>query len=406
MSYKVIVPGAPGGPIEFSFPVHTHLVVPVWRTLQRPGIKARLPRKGVQHENGNQAALAYQDSKYLFDGAGGRQASWHMTVDDKEGYINIPVDEVTWQAGDGAGPGNYNGLSCELSQAMIRDAARTRKARRNAAEMMGRIGARVNAEPPSNRHKDYMLKNCPQFLNADPNAWNQYLADYAYFYKDEKARMSGGSVATPFKVGDRLEVTADAINVRVGYGTQYRVTSTVLKGATMTVIADGSGTFYTYANGYNWVNVRLASGGTGWMATGTSSEVWVKKTAAAPTSPPVVTYAKKVPIPALLETNLKFKDKYNTVEGITTDDENEFIFVADLIEFKTKTKALQVAVPNAASVRADYEEGDRAVAAWLVKNYQGVWFYLLTGGDDEWVRVPYTSTVRISDAPLLGDDME
>lgn len=405
--YPVIVPGAPGGPITFSFPVRTDLIVPVHRTWNRPGIKARLPRKGVQHENGNQAAKAVADSLYLYNGAEGRQASWHMTVDADGGFINIPVDEVTWQAGDGAGPGNYNGLSCELSQYWVnRDAAKWRQSRRNAAEMMGRIGARVNALPPSNRHKDYMVKNCPQFLNGNATWWNEYVADYSYFYNDEKARMAGGGTSTTRKVGDRLTVIADVVNVRTGYGLKYKITTALKKGDTATIIADGVGTFVTHADGYEWVNVRMDKGGTGWMATGLPGEDWVAKASTPAPVDPKPTYAKPLPIPALQETVLKIEDLYNTVEGITTDEGREFIFVADLIEFKKRTVAGQTATPNAKPIRRDYEENERAVAGWLVKNYQGVWYYILVGDDDEWARVPYANTVRLNDAPLLGDDME
>src|SRR5699024_5658624 len=100
------------------------------------------------------------------------------------------------------------------------------------------------------------------------------------------------------------------------------------------------------------------------------------------------------------------EEKYNTAEGVTSIDGQDFIFVADLIEFKRTSPALRYAVKGGEEVKAPYQEGDRAIAAWLVKTRAGLYAYLLTGDDDEWVRVWYEDTVRIADAPLLGDDME
>ncbi len=403
-------PGVPGGPILFSFPVH-NLIVPPWRTLQRPGIKARSPRRGIQHENGNPNALAKQDSQYLYNGAGGRQASWHGTVDHLEGYANLPGDEVGWQAGDGAGPGNYNGFAVELSQwpVVYGTAAQWRQARRNAAEMNARVSARINATPPSNRHRDYMNKNCPQYLNGNATWWKEYLSDWWHFYNDEKARMSGKTPEGAFRKGDHLIVTADRVNIRVGYGTDYRVLRVAEKGDRMTVIADGVGDSTQWADGYLWANVAIAGFGTGWIATGSGTTPWVEKSAAPPTpeqEPEPSKYVAPSPIPELLDTNFSFDEKYHTAEGITSIDGQDFIFVADVIEFKRTTPAMRWAATSGGEVKAPYQEGDVAVAAWLVKTREGRYAYVLTGGDDEWVRVWYEDTVRVSDAPLLGDDME
>src|SRR5690606_35835567 len=114
MGYRTVIPGLPGGPLETSFPVKI-LTPPSWRTNVRPGIKARSPRLSVQHETANPNTMAVGDATYLYNGSGGRQASWHFTIDDIECYTGSPADEVAWQAGDGSGPGNYNGISCELA---------------------------------------------------------------------------------------------------------------------------------------------------------------------------------------------------------------------------------------------------------------------------------------------------
>lgn len=407
-TYPFNWPGVPGGPIYFSFMVYNK-IVPVWRTLQRPGIKAASPREGVQHENGNPNALAKQDSQYLYDGAGGRQASWHATVDHLEGYANLPGDEVGWQAGDGAGPGNMRGFAVELSQwpKVYGTAGQWREARRKAAEVMGRVGARIGMVPPSKRHRDFMLKNCPQYLNLNPAEWSVYLSDWWFYYNDELARMAAGGVADAFtlKVGDRVEVMAEQLNVRVGYSLSHRVTGVLGRGQRANVISDG--TVYTQVqDGYRWVNLDIDGFGTGWVAAGFAGEDWLRKVVSDPVPVPVPTYAPVSPVKELLDTAFTIDQKYHTAEGITTLNEMEFIFVADVIEFKRTTPAKQYALANAKDVRAPYQAGERAIAAWLVKSTEGTWWYLLAGEPNEWVRVAYVDTTRVSDAPLLGDDTE
>lgn len=406
MAYTTTIPGVPGGPIQTSFPVKI-LIAPAWRTNVRPGIKARLPRLSVQHETGNPNTYAVGDATYLYNGSGGRQASWHITIDDKEAYIGIPLDEVTWQAGDGAGPGNYNGISCELAvhTAIVNDASRRALSQKNAAEIMGKIGARLNATPPARQHANFMVKNCPAQMR-NRGEWNRYVDWYNQFYAMEKQAMSGGAPAPAFAVGDRIEVIAAALNIRTGWGTTARIVGTLTPGTFGTVIADGDGRYTTTANGYTWLNVRIDGFGTGWIATGLPGDPWITRTAAPapPPPPPTPAYTAPLRVPELLQTQMTFADKYHTAEGITTVNELEFIFVADVIEFKRSSPALAWGDLTAPAAKAPYQEGERVIAAWLVKGKDGVWYYLLTGGDDEWVRVRYVDTVRVSDAPLLGDD--
>lgn len=404
--YTVNWPGVPGGPITFSFPVHLN-IVPAWRTTQRSGLKARSPRYSVQHENGNRASGARSDSMYLYNGAEGRSASWHGSVDDIEGYINLPGDEVGWQAGDGSGPGNMNGFAVELCQlAYMKGAAAGRKARRNAAEMMGRVaGARLKASPPPRQHATFMVKNCPEFLRNNPQWWNEYVDDW-YFFRDDELKRMAGETPVPeqpdvIEIGDTLRTLVN-LNMRQSASLSAPVIATLPVDAE--VVVSGR---WSSADGYGWLPVRhtLNSGTVeGYVAQGDASGPYLAWVKSAPKPEPEPEYVPAVPIPALLETDL---NKYDTAEGITTDDTgNEFIFVADVIEFTKETVAGEYALPKPRPVRKPYQPGERAIAAWLVKAKQdNAYYYVLAGGDNEWARVPYASTKRISDAPLLGDDM-
>ena len=405
-TYTTTIPGLPGGPLVTSFPVYLK-IAPASRTNVRPGIKARLPRRVVQHETANPNSMAVDDATYMYNGSEGRQASWHVTVDDTCAFIDLPLDEIAWHASDGAGPGNYNGIACEMSvhKNIVNDPKRRAECQRKGAEIMGKIGARFNAEPPAKQHHDYApdKKNCPAQMR-NRGEWNRYVDWWSGYFQDEKRSMAGGGATSGWNVGDRVEVIAERVNVRVGYGTGYRILTTVMKGATATIIADDAGTHTAYANGYSWINVRIDGWGTGWMATGTATEQWFAKASTPAPVPPTVTYAPVAPIAELKYTAMSLADRYNTAEGITTVNESEFVFVADVIEFKRTSPAKQYALDGAKDVRAPYQEGDRVVAGWLVKSTEGTWWYLLVGGDDQWVRVKYVDTVRIADAPLLGDD--
>lgn len=85
------------------------------QTNQRPGYTRHSPPFWVQHETGNNNAGADAEMHYRFllNGAEGNQLSYHFTTDDHSIFQMIPINEVSWQAADGTGPGNYNGVSNE-----------------------------------------------------------------------------------------------------------------------------------------------------------------------------------------------------------------------------------------------------------------------------------------------------
>lgn len=126
-------------PIPLSFPLRQK-IVPRAQVHNRPAI-FMTPERWVQHETDNEApgAGASNQAIYLFNGAEGRQASWHFTVDDIEAWQTIPVNEVSWNGGDSEGPCNFGGVSCELCVNMVGDPARMARARRNAEELAAEV---------------------------------------------------------------------------------------------------------------------------------------------------------------------------------------------------------------------------------------------------------------------------
>lgn len=123
--------------VDLPVPLIVKLIPPSQKN-QRPGIPRQRPGYWVQHEtaNYNVGAGAEMHWRYLANGAEGQTLSFHFAVDDHVIYQMIPIDEVTWQAADGAGPGNMSGISSELC--VNRDADWT-KARHNAEALAGGV---------------------------------------------------------------------------------------------------------------------------------------------------------------------------------------------------------------------------------------------------------------------------
>lgn len=401
MSYKTMIPGLPGGPLETSFPINVGLIS-ASRTNNRPGIKLRGAFETTQHNTGNWGTLAPAEASYLRNGAGGRQASWHVTIDDQVGEITLPFDEVGWHASDGGGPGNMSTVACELTmqREMVDNPNRWRRARRNAAELLGKTAARKGGPPPGKYHNSYApdRKWCPQLILNNATWKQEYQTDYAHFYEMERKAMAGGKPAPEqeiINIGDTIRAVV-ALNLRQSARTSAPIITTLPIGTD--AVVNGR---WESADGYGWLPVTTTYGA-GAVAMGNANGPYIEKVASAAKPEPELEYVNAVPIPALLDTDLS---KHDTAEGIVTDEnEHDFVFVADVIEFTAVTVAGEFATETPRPIKAPYQIGDRVIAAWLVKNAKGVWSYVLAGGDDEWVRVPYANTRRVSDAPLLGDE--
>ena len=115
-SYPVLMDATTGRSIQVECPVPiVQQLIPASKTAQRPGIALRSPWKWVQHETGNPSVGANAEMHYQFlMGLTTENISFHFVVDDHQVIQLIPLNEVTWQAADGNGPGNMAGVSCEL----------------------------------------------------------------------------------------------------------------------------------------------------------------------------------------------------------------------------------------------------------------------------------------------------
>ena len=73
------------------------------------------PKHITIHNTGNKGASAEANSNYV-DSASG-YVSWHFTVGDNIVIQELPIDEVSWHAGDGSkGRGNRDSISIEVAE--------------------------------------------------------------------------------------------------------------------------------------------------------------------------------------------------------------------------------------------------------------------------------------------------
>ena len=97
-------------------------------------------------------------------------ASVHFFVDDKEIIQMLPLNEVSWHAGDGRnGRGNRESISIEICEVINQE-----KANERAAELCRYLLEKYPFTPIV-PHKFWIPKNCPRLL-LQGNGWNEFLS--------------------------------------------------------------------------------------------------------------------------------------------------------------------------------------------------------------------------------------
>lgn len=143
---------------------------------KRPGY-AMKPEYITIHQTGNtsKGANAEMHNRYVHNVA--PNPSWHYTVDDKEIYQHLPLDENGWHAGDGTnGTGNRKSISIEIC--VNRD-GNLAWAEANAAWLAAKLIKEVGSLKPFSacmkQHYDWSKKNCPAQIRGRKNGWAEFL---------------------------------------------------------------------------------------------------------------------------------------------------------------------------------------------------------------------------------------
>lgn len=100
--------------------------------------------------------------------------------------------------------------------------------------------------PASNviRHYDVTGKVCPEPYVRSSADWNSF-----------KARL-GATVSKP--TGYLVRITADALNVRAGAGTQYKINTVVKKGEVYTIVGEANG-WGKLKSGAGWIKLSYTT---------------------------------------------------------------------------------------------------------------------------------------------------
>ncbi|WP_242235370.1 S-layer homology domain-containing protein [Bacillus cereus group sp. BfR-BA-01316] len=171
------------------------MIVPTGNENIRPGY-AMKPKYITIHETDNYSvgANARNHAQYLYSQATGttdRSASWHFTVDDKEIYQHLPLNENGWHAGDGAeGTGNRESIAIEIAVNQDGDYKKAvENARKLAAYLMGELNIPLENVK---KHQFWSGKNCPAIMIKN-NEWEPFLqGTKAYYDANHKDDITGG----------------------------------------------------------------------------------------------------------------------------------------------------------------------------------------------------------------------
>ena len=225
--------------------------------------------------NTDVGANAERHAIYMQGSGKNSTASYHYVVDDKEICRLLPDNEVAWHAGDGEyGTGNRQSLAIEICENADGNLL---NATNNAVELTAYLMKLYNI-PLSNvvQHNHWCGKNCPNrirkgepynwqtFLNKVQTALNgttttnrpalyrvrrswaeaaSQLGAYANLEYAKRACVKGyyvfdenGNVVYPTDSNYKVKVTVDALNIRSGPGTQYKINGCIRDYGVYTIV--------------------------------------------------------------------------------------------------------------------------------------------------------------------------
>ncbi len=112
-----------------------------------------------------------------------RPASWHFSIDEKEVYQALPLNESGWHAGDGLGPGNTQSIGIEICDYAMLKTPKDEKLFWEAVDHTAKLCAHLIKTVPTlhkfpdcmKQHNDWSGKNCPSFIRAKPGGWVEFM---------------------------------------------------------------------------------------------------------------------------------------------------------------------------------------------------------------------------------------
>ncbi|MBE5107941.1 S-layer homology domain-containing protein [Bacillus thuringiensis] len=196
------------------------MIVPKGNDDIRPGY-AMVPKYITIHETDNPAkgANALNHAKYLDSQARGtadRAASWHFTVDDKEIYQHLPVNEVGWHAGNKTG--NYESIGIEIA---VNQDGNYEKAVENARKLAAYLMNELNISLDHvQKHQFWSGKNCPAYM-IQRGQWDAFLKGTETYYKENRKDPVTDDITGGWYEQDIRQLAARGIMLGEGNGNYY-----------------------------------------------------------------------------------------------------------------------------------------------------------------------------------------
>ena len=241
------------------------------------------PKYITIHNTANTSVGAGAENHAIYMQGSGKNstASYHYVVDDKEIYRLLPDNEVAWHAGDGEyGTGNRQSLAIEICENVDGNLL---NATNNAVELTAYL-MKLYSIPLSNvmQHNHWSGKNCPNRIRkGEPYNWQTFLnkvkacysqgsvsnstttttkalyrvrkswsdassqiGAYSILENAKKACKNGyyvfdenGNKVYPAETQSyRVKVLADALNIRSGPGTQYKINNCIRDCGVYTIV--------------------------------------------------------------------------------------------------------------------------------------------------------------------------
>ena len=169
----------------------------------KKGIKfpyAMTPTRIVVH---NTASDASADSEIKYMNSNDKEVSYHFAIDEKEVVQGLPLNVNSWNAGDGHGKGNREGIAIEICRSKS-GGTRFIEAEKLAAKFIAQLLKERNwGIDKVTKHQDYNGKYCPH--RTLDMGWDRFLDMI-------KAEMNPKVVVakTQIKVGDLVRLSSDA----------------------------------------------------------------------------------------------------------------------------------------------------------------------------------------------------
>ena len=117
------------------------------------------------------------------DSCANRPASWHFSIDEKEVYQALPLNESGWHASDNLGPGNTKSIGIEICDYAMLKTPKDEALFWQGVDHAARLCAHLIKTVPTlhkfpdclKQHNDWSGKNCPSFIRARPRGWAEFV---------------------------------------------------------------------------------------------------------------------------------------------------------------------------------------------------------------------------------------